>query len=101
MSKQMCPSCSSEHIVKNGWTCYGKPNHTCKDCGRQFVNHPQQKLIAQATKDLIDQLLLENIPLADIARVCGVSECWLQTYVNQTYEAVPRQVQIPSKKKGA
>ena len=99
MSKQMCPSCRSEHTVKNGQTRYGKPNRKCKDCGRQFVDHPQHKLIAQATKDLIDQLLFENIPLAGIARVCDVSESWLQTYVNQIYEAlVPRQVQVTSKK---
>ena len=37
-----------------------------------------RKIIDQATRDLIDKLLLEKIPLAGIARVVGVSEPWLQ-----------------------
>ena len=43
----------------------------------QFVQDPQNKIIDQATKTLIDKLLLEQIPLAGIARVVGVSEPWL------------------------
>jgi AraC-like DNA-binding protein len=31
-------------------------------------------------------LLLEKISLARIARVCDVSETWLQDYVNRKYE---------------
>ena len=96
-----CPNCHSTKVVKNGRIHNGKQNHKCRDCGRQFVENPQQKLISQETKHLIDKLLLEKIPLAGIARVCGVSEPWLQQYVNQTYEDVPRQVQVSSKKKGA
>lgn len=57
-------------------------------------------MISQAKKDLIDKLLLERISLAGIARVAGVSELWLQKYVNAKYESVPQQVQIRSKKKG-
>jgi hypothetical protein len=33
------------------------------------VQNPQDKIIDQATNTLIDKLLLEKIPLADIARV--------------------------------
>lgn len=47
------------------------------------MQDPQNKLIDQNTQDLIDKLLLEKLPLAGIARVTGVSEGWLQTYVNQ------------------
>jgi hypothetical protein len=65
----------------------------------QFVEDPQQKRIDQATKDLIDRLLLEKIPLAGIARVCNVSESWLQAHVNRLYEDVPRQVNVSSKKR--
>lgn len=73
----------------------------CRRCGRQFVENPENKLIPQATKDLIDKLLLERISLAGIARVTGVSELWLQKYVNDKYESVPRRVQVSSKKKGS
>lgn len=95
-----CPSCQSTKVVKNGRIHNGKQNHRCRDCGRQFVKNPQQKIISPETKQLIDKLLLEKIPLTGIARVCQVSEPWLQHYVNQKYEAVPRQVRVSSKKKG-
>jgi len=99
MTTLPCPSCSSLNIVKNGRIHNGKQNHKCRDCGRQFVKDPQQKRIAPNTKALIDKLLLEKIPLAGIARVCDVSESWLQEYVNHIYAAVPQAVNVSSKKK--
>lgn len=94
-----CPSCESSKIVKNGLIHNGKQNYRCKNCGRQFVEAPQQKLISQQTKDLVDKLLLEKISLAGIARVCEVSEVWLQSYVNRKYAAVPQQMEVSTKKK--
>jgi transposase-like protein len=96
-----CPECSSTHTVKNGKIHNGKQNFKCRECGRQFVLAPQQKIIDQATKDLIDKLLLEKIPLAGIARVTGVSEPWLQNYVNGKYHTVERQVHVSEKKRDA
>lgn len=96
-----CPTCTSGEIVKNGRIHNGKQNYRCKTCGRQFVENPQNKLISRETKELINKLLLEKLPLAGIARVAEVSEPWLQDYVNQKYEAVPRQVDVKPKKRGA
>ena len=94
----MCPSCGSEGVVKNGRIHNGKQNHKCRACGRQFVENPQQKRISQETKDLIDRLLLEKLPLAGIARVAQVSEPWLQAYVNKTYQGLAQRVQVAKKK---
>jgi AraC-like DNA-binding protein len=58
-------------------------------------------MIDEATKALIDKLLLEKIPLAGIARVAGVSEPWLQSYVNAKYQNVPHQVRVRAKKRDA
>ena len=99
MSTLLCPSCSSLNVVKNGRIHNGKQNHKCRDCGRQFVEDPQQKRIDQQTKALIDKLLLEKIPLAGIARVCDVSESWLQEYVNHKYAAVSQAVNVSSRKR--
>lgn len=96
-----CPSCDSASVVKNGFIHNGKQNHLCKDCGRQFVKDPQNKVISDDTKALIDRLLLEKIPLAGIARVVDVSEVWLQGYVNEKYASVPREVSVRTKKRGA
>jgi insertion element IS1 protein InsB len=42
----------------------------------------------------IDRLLLEEIPLAGIARVLKLSQSWLQGYVKRCYEALSHQVQV-------
>lgn len=88
-----CPNCSSEQTVKNGHIHNGKQRFKCQDCpkgyimplwyrfayGRQFIENPQKKVVNQATRELIDRLLLELISLAGIARAVKVSERWLQT----------------------
>ena len=96
-----CPYCDSTDIVKNGSNAVGTPKFLCKACGRQFVEHPKKQRISDETKELIDKLLLERIPLAGIARVTGVSERWLQIYVNAKYEATPRQVEVKKRPQGA
>ena len=95
-----CPACGNDHIVKNGVTrSSGKQNYLCRGCGRQFVENPQTPGISENKRALIDRLLLEKIPLAGIVRVVAVSESWLQSYVNEKYENVSRQVEVTSKKK--
>ena len=96
-----CPRCQSTQVVKNGRIHNGRQNFKCKACGRQFVLNSTKKVIGQDTRELIDKLLLEKLPLAGIVRVTGVSETWLQTYVNAKYDAIPRLVDVWPKKKGA
>ena len=95
-----CPICVSAKTVKNGRIHNGKQRFKCHDCGRQFIEQPSKKLIDKATRELLDRLLLERISLAGIARATRVSEQWLQTYVNEKYTQVPRQVQVTPKKRG-
>jgi IS1 family transposase/transposase-like protein len=93
-----CPECGAHDSTKNG-SVRGKPKRECKACGRQYVVNPTKKTISQETWDLVDKLLLEKIPLAGISRVTGISEVWLQQYVNKKYEATSRQVQVKKKEK--
>jgi len=94
-----CPSCGSHHTIKNGSTHNGKPKRQCKDCGRQFVEDPQWRVISADTQAMIDRLLLEKIPLAGIVRVMEISARWLQTYVNQVYKTVSRRLNVSAKAK--
>lgn len=96
-----CPNCSSEKTVKNGHIHNGKQRYKCHECGRQFVENPEKIVISQEKRELIDRLLLERISLAGIARVVKVSERWLQTYVNEKYTFVPREISVTVKKKGS
>lgn len=99
-SKPTCPTCGSKHTVKNGRIHNKKSKYQCQDCGRQFVENPTKKVISKEPLDLIDKLLLEKIPLAGIARVTGVSEPWLQKYVNTKYAEIPQQVEVSDKLPG-
>ncbi|MGG6293631.1 IS1/IS1595 family N-terminal zinc-binding domain-containing protein [Leptolyngbya sp. AN02str] len=93
-----CPICASAKTVKNGRIHNGnKQRFKCHDCGRQFIEQPNKKVLDQAIRELIDRLLLERISLAGIARAAQVSEQWLQTYVNEKYAKVPQQVQVTPK----
>lgn len=92
-----CPSCESEKTSKNGHIHNGKQRYRCKGCGRQFVLNPTKKTISAETKERVDKLLLEKIPLAGIARSMEISETWLQSYVNRKYEKVPRQIEVEEK----
>jgi transposase-like protein len=95
-----CVNCSSGRTVKNGWIHNGKQRFLSHECGRQFVEHANKKVIDSQTRELVDRLLLERISLAGIARSVRVSEQWLQIYVNEKYASVPRQVHVSAKKRG-
>ena len=99
-SRPTCPRCYSHHIVKNGRIHHKKPKFQCQICQRQFVENSTKKVIDPETKELIERLLLEKIPLAGIARAVQVSETWLQKYVNGKYARVSQQVKVSDKPKG-
>jgi len=77
-SERVCPTCGSEHLIKNGSAHNGKSKYQCKSCGHQFVVNPTKTTVSKEIKQLIDRLLLERISLRGIARVTQVSWSWLQ-----------------------
>lgn len=92
--RMTCPSCANTKLVKNGRIHNGKQRYLCRDCGRQFTPAATKKVISVEARERIDKLLLEKLPLAGIARVEGVSETWLQGYVNQKYKQVEQHVKV-------
>jgi len=96
----ICPSCCSENIVKNGFIHNGKQKYMCKKCGRQFIEHPENTVVSQEKKDIIDRLLNEKISMAGICRAVRVSKRWLQLYVNKKSENILREVTVKKKPKG-
>ena len=84
-----CPHCHSLRIQKYGHTHYGKQNHFCTVCKRQFVDSGPDWFVSESDKVIIDKLLLERISLAGICRVCDVSQPWLLKYLREVYEALP------------
>lgn len=78
-----CPKCGSSYVVKNGSIANGKKKFLCKECSRQFVEHPQNRQISDAEWRIVDRLLLEKISIAGIARAVSISKRWLQEYIKK------------------
>lgn len=85
MDEIICPQCGSGQIKLNGDTYYGKQNHKCNICGRQFVINPKNKVITDEEKYKIKKLLLERISLRGICRVMNVSLPWLLDFTVNLY----------------
>jgi len=100
LSERVCPTCGSEHLIKNGSVHNTKPKYQCRGCGSQFVVNSTKTTVSEETKQLINRLLLERISLRGIARVTQVSWSWLQDYVNQKLARTPRQVKVSGKTPG-
>ncbi len=96
----MCPACNSENTIRNGSIHNGKPGFRCKQCGKQFAENPENKIISQETKELIGRLLPEKIPPAGTAGTAGVSERWLQNCVSEKYGNIQKAVTVTDRKKG-
>jgi hypothetical protein len=56
---------------------------------RQLMLNSKNPVISQRTKNLIEKLLLGKLSLAEIAKITGLSEQWLERYVNEKYEFFP------------
>jgi len=93
MRDMICPRCGSGNIVKNGNSIYGKPKFMCKECRKQFVENPDIRKITDEKKALTDKMLLERIPLAGICRVLGISQRWLQSYVDEKYQHIKKKLE--------
>jgi transposase-like protein len=72
-----CPACGSTRYKKNGHTRYGKQNHLCKTCERQFSADATNRLISAERRAEIENLLRERISLRGICRAVGLSLTWL------------------------
>ena len=86
------PQCGLSHSKRNGHTHYGKQNHQCLSCGRQFVEDSQR--ITEADRAMIKRLLLERLSLLGICRVMGISLRWLLSFVAEVYEALPDDLNV-------
>jgi len=92
MRIKSCPHCSSIKVVKNGFSYYGKQNHKCKNCKRQFVQRGPTPILDLETT--VKKLLLERISLRGISRVVGKSLGWLMYFIKKLYSQLPRDLAV-------
>ncbi len=84
-----CPKCGSENIRKNGIK-RGKQNHTCVECGRQFINPREQtKAYPETIKQTCLKMYLNGMGSRAIERVTGVHHTTVIYWVRQKGEKLP------------
>jgi transposase-like protein len=89
-----CPECQSNHYQENVHTRTGKQNHQCKACRRQFVASPEDHIIADEQRTLIEHLLRERLSLRGICRAVGVSLPWLLHFMVECFAACPDHLHV-------
>jgi hypothetical protein len=72
-----CPERQPSQYRENGHTRTGKQHHQCKARGRQFAASPEDHIISDEQRTLIEHLLRERISLRGICRAVGISLLWL------------------------
>jgi insertion element IS1 protein InsB len=87
--REACPQCGSEQYKRNGHIHTGKRNHQCKTCGRAFVLAPDNHVITNEQRTLIERLFLERISLRRICRTVGVGLRWLLHFMIERFKAAP------------
>ena len=91
-----CPDCHSHKVKKNGRTHYGKQNHKCKICSRQFVidnNHT----VDAVSREIARRCLMERLSLRGICRLLGVSLNWVLNFALQEWHSAPKDLGISPK----
>ena len=92
--REACPQCGSRWYKRNGHIHTGKQNHRCKLCGRAFVLTPDNSVITEEQRALIEPLLLERISLRGICRAVGVGLQWLLQFMVTQFQAAPEDLYV-------
>ena len=72
IKREVCPQCGSRQYKRNSHIHTGKQNHKGKTCGHAFVLIPENHVITEEQRAVIERLLLERISLRGICRARGV-----------------------------
>jgi hypothetical protein len=84
-----CAHCASDLIKKNGHTRHEKQNFRCLECGKQFSESRDDKIINEQTRELVRKTLLERVSLNGICRIFDVSMPWLLGFIDFIIENLP------------
>jgi len=92
--REACPQCGSTWYKRNGHIHTGKQNHRGKHCGRAFVLTPENSVITEEQRELVERLLLERISLRGICRAVGVGLQWLLQFMSARFQAAPEDLYV-------
>jgi len=89
IKREARPQCGSRQYKRKGRIHTGKQNHKGKTCGRAFGLVPDNQVITEEQRAVIERLLLERISLHGICRVIGVGLRWRLQVMVERFTAAP------------
>jgi hypothetical protein len=87
--REACPQCGSRLYKRHGHSHTGKQNHRWKLCGRAFVLPPENQVITEEQRTLIERLRLERVSVRGICRAVRVALRWLLPLMVERFQAAP------------
>lgn len=95
---EKCPNCSSENIVKNGFTYGGNQRVLCKDCSKSRVLY--RKFDQDVDIDSVRRSFLERMSLCGVCRVFLISYYHVYKELNLCFLLLPNfKTQVAKKQK--
>src|SRR5215213_8119375 len=94
IKREACPQCGSRQYKRNGRIHTGKQNYKCKTCRRAFVLVPENHVITEEQRAVIERLLLERGSLREICRVIGGGLRWLLYFMDERFTAAPEHLYV-------
>ena len=85
---QVCRSCGSTNIVKNGTNRCGSQQYHCKACGVYRVLTPKERYSAQ-TRQTVLRLVLERASLRGLGRVFGLWHGTILRWLKRWIKTLP------------
>jgi transposase-like protein len=70
---KICPNCSSNQIIKNGFTANKKQQFICKSCTKRFIDHYTYKAYYHWVNKSIIQFTKEGLGIRSTARILKIS----------------------------
>jgi IS1 family transposase/transposase-like protein len=70
---KICPNCSSNQVIKNGFTANKKQQFICKSCTKRFIDHYTYKAYNHWVNKSIIQFTKEGLGIRSTARILMIS----------------------------
>lgn len=88
---KICPSCSSNHIIKNGFTANRKQQFICKSCKNRFIDYYTYKAYNHWVNKRIIQFTKEGLGIRSAARILKISTTTLLKRIIAIAKQIPNQ----------
>lgn len=88
---KICPSCSSNHVIKNGFTANRKQQFICKSCKTRFIDFYTYKAYNNWVNKRIIQFTKEGLGIRSTARILKISTTTLLKRIISIAKKIPNQ----------